>query len=48
MPSEERINDPANPKNYWQYRMHLTLEDLLSNHAFKKIVLDAVIAAGRL
>ena len=48
MPSEERINDPANPKNYWQYRMHLTLEDLLSNHAFKKIVRDAVIAAGRL
>jgi 4-alpha-glucanotransferase len=26
---EERINVPANPKNYWHYRMHLTLEQLL-------------------
>jgi 4-alpha-glucanotransferase len=25
----ERINVPANPKNYWRYRMHLTLEELL-------------------
>ncbi len=24
----ERINVPANPKNYWRYRMHLTLEEL--------------------
>jgi 4-alpha-glucanotransferase len=28
-PEEERINIPANPQHYWQYRMHLTLEDLL-------------------
>jgi len=33
-PSEERINVPANPKNYWQYRMHITLEKLLENEAF--------------
>jgi 4-alpha-glucanotransferase len=26
---QERINVPANPKNYWHYRMHLTLEQLL-------------------
>jgi 4-alpha-glucanotransferase len=26
---QERINVPANPKNYWRYRMHLTLEQLL-------------------
>ena len=25
----ERINVPANPKNYWRYRMHLTLEELM-------------------
>jgi 4-alpha-glucanotransferase len=25
----ERINVPGNPKNYWRYRMHLTLEELL-------------------
>lgn len=25
----ERINVPANPRHYWRWRMHLTLEDLL-------------------
>ncbi|NDW11727.1 4-alpha-glucanotransferase [Bacteroides sp. 214] len=25
----ERINIPSNPKHYWQYRMHLTIEELL-------------------
>ena len=33
-PAEERINVPANPKNYWRYRMHLTLEALLQANAF--------------
>jgi len=27
-PGTERINVPANPKHYWRYRMHLTLESL--------------------
>ena len=30
----ERINVPANPKNYWRYRMHLTLEELLQAENF--------------
>jgi len=30
----ERINVPANPKNYWRYRMHLTLEELIQADAF--------------
>jgi 4-alpha-glucanotransferase len=30
----ERINVPGNPKNYWRYRMHLTLEELLQSDAF--------------
>ena len=25
---EETINDPTNPRHYWRYRMHMTLEDL--------------------
>ncbi len=33
-PDEERINVPANPKNYWRYRMHLTREQLLSEQGF--------------
>ena len=40
----ERINVPANPKNYWRYRMHLTLDELLQADAFnnrlKKLVLQ--------
>ena len=26
----ERINIPANPRHYWRYRMHLTIEQLLA------------------
>ncbi|MDL2243456.1 4-alpha-glucanotransferase [Bacteroidales bacterium OttesenSCG-928-J19] len=26
----ERINIPANPRHYWRYRMHLTIEELLA------------------
>ena len=26
---EERINIPANPRHYWRWRMHLTLEQLM-------------------
>jgi 4-alpha-glucanotransferase len=33
-PHEERINVPANPKHYWRYRMHLTLETLKQAGAF--------------
>lgn len=33
-PAEERINVPANPDNYWRYRMHLTLERLLEADDF--------------
>jgi 4-alpha-glucanotransferase len=29
-PLAERINVPANPHHYWCYRLHLTLEQLLS------------------
>ena len=29
--ASERINDPANPNNYWRYRMHITLERLIED-----------------
>lgn len=29
-PQDERINTPSDPYNRWQYRMHLTIEDLLA------------------
>lgn len=31
---KERINIPANPKHYWRYRMHLTIEDLINAKSF--------------
>lgn len=33
-PHEERINVPSNPKHYWRYRMHLTVEQLLKEDNF--------------
>ena len=43
----ERINIPANPKHYWRYRMHLTLEDLMKNDNFCTAVRHMVSEAGR-
>lgn len=47
IPQEERINDPANPTNYWQYRMHLYVEDLLKEASFTTFIRSAVQEAGR-
>lgn len=38
----ERINIPANPRNYWRYRMHVNLEDLLKNRQFNDSVKELV------
>lgn len=32
--ADERINIPANPRHYWRYRMHLTLEALMGSEEF--------------
>jgi 4-alpha-glucanotransferase len=32
----ERINVPANPRHFWNYRMHITIEDLLKKDAFNE------------
>ena len=29
-PQSERINTPDNPDNFWSYRMHVQLEELLT------------------
>jgi 4-alpha-glucanotransferase len=46
-PHEERINQPADPKHYWCYRMHLTLEDLINETAFTEELKSYVTASGR-
>lgn len=33
-PETEQINDPANPNQYWRYRMHLTIEELMQQSGF--------------
>lgn len=46
-PKEERINDPANPDNYWQYRMHISLEDLIKEKEFNEELRGYVEHSGR-
>jgi 4-alpha-glucanotransferase len=46
-PHEERINNPANPKHYWQYRMHIPLEQLLKEKEFNEELKDYVANSGR-
>ncbi len=43
----ERINIPANPKHYWRFRMHLTLEKLLGEEAFNARLKSLLASAGR-
>ena len=43
----ERINIPANPKHYWRYRMHLSLEELAANKEFMANITELVAQGGR-
>ena len=43
----ERINIPANPRHYWRYRMHLTIEQLLAADDFNAEVSTMIIQSGR-
>jgi 4-alpha-glucanotransferase len=47
IPHDERINNPANPKHYWQYRMHISLEDLVKEKAFNEELKGYVEHSGR-
>ncbi len=44
----ERINVPANPHNYWHYRMHLTIEQLIAATDFNESIRTLVGDSGRL
>ena len=43
----ERINIPANPRHYWRYRMHLTIEQLLNANEFNREVMILIKQGGR-
>ena len=46
-PEDERINIPANQRHYWRWRMHITLEDLLSRSDFNRNLHDLISDSGR-
>ena len=43
----ERINIPANPRHYWRYRMHLSIEQLLAADALNEEISTLIIQSGR-
>ena len=46
-PREEQINVPANPRHYWRYRMHLTLDKLQQAATFNTELRDMIHNSGR-
>lgn len=43
----ERINIPANPRHYWRYRMHITLEELAQRLDFNEKLKNLIQQAHR-
>lgn len=46
-PAEERINIPADTDHNWNYRMHITLENLLEQKEFTQNINNMIIESGR-
>ena len=46
-PHDERINIPANPRHYWRYRMHISLEELASAQEFNNALSRLIASAFR-
>lgn len=46
-PKDEQINIPAISRHYWRYRMHMTVEDLMKQINFNKIVESKITNSGR-
>ena len=46
-PHDERINVPANPKHYWRYRVHISLEDLIAHKTFTNDIRNLLTSSGR-
>ena len=44
---QERINIPANPRHYWRWRMHLTIEQLLGADNFNRELALQIRQSGR-
>ena len=46
-PADEQINEPANPRHYWRYRMHLSVEELMAEKAFNQSILSKIKNSDR-
>ena len=46
-PREERINVPSDPYNRWQWRMHLTIEELLEATRYNNKVKTMITRSKR-
>lgn len=46
-PNAERINVPSNPRNFWCYRMHITLEQLLKEDDFNARIKEMITESDR-
>ncbi len=46
-PSDEIINVPANPRHYWRYRMHISLEELKKSNDFNNHLKSMIENSGR-
>jgi 4-alpha-glucanotransferase len=46
-PADERINVPSDPKHYWQYRMHINLEQLVDATEFNDELKQYIYSSGR-
>jgi 4-alpha-glucanotransferase len=46
-PAEERINLPSNPQHYWNYRMHIGVEELLGSDQFNEELKEYIQTSGR-
>ncbi len=43
----ERINIPANPRHYWHYRMHLSIEELMQAESLNEKIIRLIGQTGR-
>lgn len=46
-PADEVINVPANPRHYWRYRMHISLDDLSRRDGFNHELRQMIRNSGR-
>ncbi len=44
----ERINIPANPRHYWRYRMHHSIEQLMESADFNQNIINLIREGGRM